>query len=151
MSTDADSNAGITGYPACDDFQEGTALADAGEFQRSNTTPPTFPQGCLNIETQITGSFTTVTAEAAYVLISHGPNTSGGYASEVAAGAARTNAQGAGNLSQEENDAGNCDDTGAECRQGGTSNPAFHTSVILPRTLYAIRKAQKAQATSPDR
>lgn len=120
LSTDADSNAGITSTPACDDFQDaltsnGTA---AGGFLRDNTTTPiSFPQGCLNVETPL-AAFSTITPQAAYVLISHGPDTSGGYASEVVAGQARTNKFGGANTAQQENDAGNCDDTGAECHQG---------------------------------
>lgn len=114
LSTNADSPAGAATTP-CDDFHEDSLLADANGFRRSNTSPPVFPQGCLNVETQETGAFTTITAQAAYVLISHGTDTSGGYSEN---GAARTNARSPGNTSQEENNAGTCDDTGAECHQG---------------------------------
>lgn len=108
LSTNADTQGAAPN--TCDDFHEDVLLADAVGFQRTGTI---FPQGCLNVETQAT-AFTTITAGAAYVLISHGPDTSGGYSEN---GAARTNAYSPGNTAQEENNAGTCDDVN-ECHQG---------------------------------
>ena len=113
LSTDANNSTG-TSNPPCDDFHE-ASTSNAGGFERDNSVSPiAFPQGCLNIETQETGAFTAITAQAAYVLISHGPDTSGGFSEN---GATRTNAYGAGNTSQEQNDAGNCDNA-TPCHQG---------------------------------
>ena len=113
ISQATSSNADITGTPTCDRMQDGTNNASATGFARTGTT---FPQGCLNVEDADPGGFNVVSREAAYVLISHGPDTSGGFSSQSPA-AARTNPRGAGNTVQNENDDGNCDDTGTQCHQ----------------------------------
>lgn len=98
----------------CDDFAN-AANANAtgnGGFLRTGTT---FPIGCLDVEDANLASFNTVTTAAAYVLISHGPDRSGGFSAQNPS-AARTNTQASGNTAQLENNAGTCD-SGSECHQ----------------------------------
>lgn len=100
----------------CDNFQDGTALASAGGFIRDPANADTlqrFPQGCLDVEDATPGAFVARTDEAAYVLISHGPDQSGAF---DAGGNAKTNPRSPGNTVQEENANGTCDD-GSECHQ----------------------------------
>ncbi len=98
----------------CDDFSN-TAVASSsgtGGFTRTGTT---FPIGCLDVSDADPGGVSAITTAAAYVLISHGPDTSGGRAAQ--SDAARTNPRGAGNTVQEQNDDGTCDSSGTVCHQ----------------------------------
>lgn len=115
VSTSDDDNTGAGG--ACDDFQDAltsNAAAAGGMLRDNTTTPISFPQGCLDVETEA-AAFTVATQQAAYVLISHGPDTSGGFSSNT--GTARTDPWGGNNDAQLENNGGTCD-LNLECHQG---------------------------------
>lgn len=106
VSTTGSTGGGLT----CDDFQN-SALASASGFTRDpdGAVGARFPQGCLNVS-DVAG--TVRTAEAAYVLISHGPDQSGAY---DVGGNLKLNPRSPGNTAQEANADGNCD--GSPCRQ----------------------------------
>lgn len=118
LSQAATDAGGVTTF--CDVLQNNAFADDAasGGFTRTGTT---FPDGCLNVEdvVDLGGlTYTLNTEEAAYVLISHGPDTSGGFASNPGNGT-RTNNQQATNTVQVENNDGTCDEGGnSPCHQG---------------------------------
>jgi len=98
----------------CDDFSN-TAVASSsgtGGFTRTGTT---FPIGCLDVSNADPAGVAAITTAAAYVLISHGPDTSGGRTAQ--SNAVRTNPHGAGNTVQTQNDDGTCDSSGTVCHQ----------------------------------
>lgn len=108
-----------TAPSACDNLQTTTSSngTATGGFLRDNTTTPiSFPQGCLDVENADPAGFGTNTVQAAYVLMSHGPDKRGGI--EESGSIERADAL-AGNTVQLENDDGTCDTTtGSECHQG---------------------------------
>lgn len=114
LSTAAATAGGVTTF--CDNLQN-SANADnsaAGGLTRNGTGPVVFPDGCLDLENADPTAFTDITERAAYVLISHGPDTSGGFSEN---GATRTNAQTATNTVQDQNNDGSCDGL-TPCHQG---------------------------------
>lgn len=131
-----------TAPATCDNLADSAVATGTGGFTRSGTT---FPQGCLNVEDTNSAAFVTNTVQAAYVLISHGPDTSGGFASNTGNGT-RTNNQQATNTVQIENNLGACDDGAGPaaptpCHQGdpiGLSDDTYFDDVVRWKTAPII-------------